>query len=231
MNVNPIKLAYRGVLIERPCVGCDTVDIHFEGKCNSGPCQHVDDGIKCRAERFTTNRNGTWGHDYMYGHEWVAPTYYPADFEWANNESSTLQSDLAQEAFIRILDKVKQIGQPEYYTCDLFRDFQRLTGQNKQFPTPAHRFVWAVRQGGCGTDLFTPEMGINRYYDTNPHQAYFAYDGRTHGPLGDFVEVNLDTARTLLSIWRADDLHPVQRIINTHECYVDYLDKPDGAPS
>lgn len=41
-----MKLAYRGVLIERPCVNCDTVDIHFEGRCNSGPCQDFESNFE-----------------------------------------------------------------------------------------------------------------------------------------------------------------------------------------
>lgn len=213
MNVSPVKLPYRGVLIERPCIHCNTVDIHFEGNCNSGPC------VQCGDPRYVSTRNsGTWGHDYSHDHKWLAHEYFPADIVWPDEPTfaeigypaDNQPGRMARRAFHVILDKVKEIGWPEMYTCDLFWDQRRLAGQSPDYPVPLPRFVWAVRS--TGTDLFSPEQGIFQGYEAKDRR-FFAYDGRTHGPLGNFVEMNIDTARAVLSVWRAEELAPVQPFI------------------
>lgn len=218
-SVNPTKLAYRGVLIERPCVNCDTVDVHFDGECNSGPC------ADCGKDRYVSTMRFGYIESHGYGddHKWTPNTYYPDDIEepecnctghWSHIPGNPTCPRTSWRGFDRIVDKARELGLPELYTSDLFRDYQHITGRGQtwQGQPPVLRFVWALRRNGCGTDLFTPEVGISSYHDDSPHMAYFLYDGITHGPLGDFVECNLDTARTVLSAWRGYDLKPVQSI-------------------
>lgn len=98
-SVLPLKLAYRGVLIERPCANCDTVNVHFEGMCD--------------AFRGDTN------------------TYYPNDFEQS-----------VPALFDAMVDTARMVGMPEYFTADLFRDYQWITNH------PGEGFVWSVRDTG-----------------------------------------------------------------------------------
>lgn len=215
-SVHPVKLAYRGVLIERPCDWCDTVDIHFEDRCNSGPCAaitgfDIDHDVVCGLSRYFPNRGNDFGHgvrehDQAVDHKWVAHTYYPADIEFAIPKGPGLvisDAAIAQLAFHKILDRAREDGQPEHYTSDLFRDYQRLSGHGafgQKWQRPEwHQFVWKLRAHGHGTDLYFPGEMI--YTSDTRGDRYFLYDGRTHGPLGDFPECNLDTARTVLTTW------------------------------
>jgi hypothetical protein len=202
-TINPAKLAYRGVLIERPCANCDTVDVHFQGKCNSGPCQVCGE---------TERERGTW-HAYVHNHEFVHGTYYPADIEFPCTCDAAIKwhhihkpgCGSIERAFHTILAKVLEIGMPEHYSSDLFRDYQYISGLGVRRGQPViKRFIWAVRV--TGSDLYLPEVGLNTVWGERENERYFAYDGVTHGPLGDFPEVNLATARTLLSVWRIGDV-------------------------
>jgi hypothetical protein len=212
--ISPAKLAYRGVLIERPCVNCDTVDIHFDGRCNSGPCQALfEDGV-CGVHRFGSRSE--LNHDRQYMHDWKAPTYYPADIEWPGLPSLDIDgypvfdnpTYQARQAFHALLDCVRQIGWPEYFTIDLFRDYQKIASKGRyEGEPPPRRFAWAVRS--AGTDLFTPEYGIRQRVSSE--ERFFLYDGQPHGPLGRFVECGEADARAMLAMWRRQDLAPIQR--------------------
>lgn len=176
---HPTSLAYQGVLIERPCAHCDTVNLHFEGLCQEGPC------LVCGvARRHAGSRHHDW---YTSDHEWVAHTYYPADF--------TVRS----EAFEQMLTQVKLIGWPGHYTSDLFRDYQMLTGQGiYKERLDQQRFVWVLRS--MGTHLFVPDgygRGGLQWHAENEKTAHvFVWNPfRT-----ELTEVNYDTARAILAL-------------------------------
>lgn len=186
VSVHPVKLAYRGVIIERPCVHCDTVNIHFEGLCQSGPC------ARCGRQRFDSKGRGggiECGYDL---HQWQGQAYHPADIEWPAEskcarcgieraEHCNEQCDLpcwsgacehhlfvehaARAAFDAIVDRAREIGLPERYTSDLFRDYQRIVRDN------VTTFVWAVRNHGNGTDIYAPGDRVHAGY----HSAYYTY--------------------------------------------------------
>jgi hypothetical protein len=70
-TTSPAKLTYGSVLIERPCINCDTVDVHFQGKCNSGRCMHPD--CLAKGMRYTSQYN-----HYLFtptDHAWIPGTY------------------------------------------------------------------------------------------------------------------------------------------------------------
>lgn len=176
--VEPALLAYRGVLIERPCAWCDATSIHFDGLCQDGPCSVC--GVPRREGGWAShprNADGTW-HVFPDSeqHDWTPHSYLPADI------------DLDSPAFEAIVDVARTLGMPERYTSDLFRDYQSIVAN------PGARFVWIVRQ--WGTHYITPVISgaVTYLRDNEPTAQVFWWNGFTLEP------INWDTAAVLLVV-------------------------------
>jgi len=188
--VHPVKLAFRGVLIERPCAHCDTVDLHFDGHCPSGPCTVC--GQPRRFDGWPSHPldvHGQWRTELPL-HDFTPGTYSPADFG----------QDLSA-AFLAIVDQARQIGLPEHYTSDLFRDYQALMslGPWRGAPKP-RQFIWAVRS--TGTDLIQPHAGLMTEPRLRSNERFFAWD-ETCLPGLWLCEVSESSALGLLQRWHA----------------------------
>lgn len=177
-SVRPFSFPYEGVLIERPCVFCDTVNYHFEGLCQDGPC------AQCGEERRVEGRTH---HDWVTDHTWLAHTYLPADI--------TIESP----AFKAMLKVVRETGFPSSYTSDLFRDYQNLTGTGRVYkgqPMEDERFVWVLRQ--MGTHMFRHDGygrgGLRYHIEQTPDARFFIWNRFT------LEEVNADTASAVLAV-------------------------------
>lgn len=132
------KLAYRGVLIERPCAFCDTNSYHLDGLCQDGPCTVC--GQRRRDQGWAThplNAQGLWRGSYDEPvHDWQPHSYLPADI------------DQNLPAFEAMVDEARHLGMPEHYTSDLYRDYQFVRDN------PDTRFIWIVRD--MGTHIIVP---------------------------------------------------------------------------
>lgn len=170
--VDPIHLPYHGVLIERPCTHCDTVDMHYEGECSQGPCQ------KCGRKR---------GEHYWLTedeHDWQPARYDPALI--AN----------APGSFDAIIDEAGALGWPAHFSSDLYRDYQALRGlglwKNRAVP---ERFVWVVRD--TGTDLITVEtQGQTARLLVERNRRHYVWDG------DHLHAVRPQAALEMHSVWR-----------------------------
>lgn len=202
-TVYPAKLAYRGVLIERPCAHCDTVDLHFEGRCSTssnGPCTVC--GLPYRSgdgggwpthpvDVHGEYRSSLPMHDFEPGY------YIPADFE----------SDVPV-AFDAIISTVLEIGLPEMFTSDLFRDYQLLSSQGLWRTAPApRRFIFAVRS--TGTDIILPHAGLMTEPRLRANERFFAWD-ETYLPGLGLCEATEENALELLRIWHAKDMREAE---------------------
>ena len=157
---HPAKLAYEGVLIERPCDFCDTTDLHFDNLCQQGPCRVC--GVARHEQGRATHplgSDGTWSGAGM--HDWTAHEYLPADFK------------IESPAFKAMLREVRRQGWPMSYTSDLFRDYQNLTGTGRVYrdePWENRRFIWVLRS--LGTHMFQPDGygqgGLSYHADNEP---------------------------------------------------------------
>jgi hypothetical protein len=192
----PARLAYRGVLIERPCVHCDTTDLHFDGRCQHGPCTVC--GLPYRTEGWPTHpvdehgeyRSSLPMHEFSYG------SYAPADFEAE-----------VPAAFDALVSLVRFIGWPEHFTSDLFRDYQMLSRQGLYHTTPPRRFIFAVRP--TGTDIILPHADVMSEPRLRSNERFFVWNEVYLPGLG-FIECTEEQARILLREWHADE----QRALN-----------------
>jgi len=176
------RLAYRGVLIERPCTFCDLTDNHYDGLCNDGPCRIC--GVRKRQEGWATHpleADGQW-RSFPSGeaHDWAPHSYMPADV------------DENLPAFEAIVDAARSLGMPERYTSDLFRDYQLCL----QYRDEA-RFIWVVRQ--WGTHMIFPSttgwQGAVHWLQQNEATSQvFSWNGYSLEP------VNWETAGAILAV-------------------------------
>lgn len=183
--VTPTSLAYRGVLIERPCFFCNTADIHMDGLCNAGPCmvcsvhKHVDGWATHPAAP-----DGKWHGSYDEPlHDWQPHSYLPADI------------DENLPCFEQIVDAARSVAMPEAYTTDLYRDYQFIRDVSEHPDSTDLRFVWAVRRWGTHILWQHGWLGTLAYLKHNePTAKLFYWNGFGLAPC-DF-----DTAHVLLSI-------------------------------
>ena len=189
-TIYPTKLAFLGVLIERPCAHCDTVDLHFDGLCNSGPCAVC--GIGKHSNGWQTHPvdvHGEWRSELPM-HDFTPGIYFPADFEGP-----------VPAAFEAILGVVREIGMPGHYLSDLFRDYQQLVREAPR------QFIWAVRS--TGTDIILPHADIMREPRLDANERFFTWD-ETYLPGLGLNEVSKEDARALLEQWHAAELRARQ---------------------
>jgi hypothetical protein len=177
---NASLLAYRGVLIERPCFWCDTTSIHMDNLCSDGPCAIC--GVRRHVNNWASHpatADGVWRGNYSEPlHDWAPHTYLPADID----------RDLP--AFEAMVDTARVLGMPEHYTSDLFRDYQFVAHDDKQ------PFVWIVRRSGTHIVTAHPNSlgGLKWLRDNEPDAHVFYWTG------ADLRPTNYDVAQQCLRV-------------------------------
>jgi hypothetical protein len=174
------SVEYRGVLIERPCLHCDTTSFHLDGLCQDGPCTVC--GVNKRVDGWASHpaaADGLWRSNYAEPmHDWAAHSYEPAQI------SATIP------AFEAMIGVALQLGWPERYTSDLFRDYQFT----KREDAP-QRFCWVIRKWGTHIITAHPSFrgALGWMKDNEPEARVFCWTGT------DLVHTTFEMAATCLS--------------------------------
>lgn len=101
-------------------------------------------------------------------------------------------------AFDAMLATARALGLPKIYTCDLFRDYQLLTGRNREMETP-NTFLWGAST--CGTDIIRLEALVGKKNEAGPRYWFDLYrNRRNHWYYWDgrrFTSCSLDRAQAI----------------------------------